>query len=60
MGMRFGGVLLGNGSDRGDVLKDTEALTRAKDFFAREAPLARFPHQVRQEHQGHRSHPKVA
>jgi multimeric flavodoxin WrbA len=60
MKMRFGGVLLGNGSDRGDVLKDTEALTRAKDFFAREAPLARFPHQVRQEHQGHRSHPKVA
>ncbi|MGX1549348.1 flavodoxin family protein [Streptomyces adustus] len=41
--MRFGGVLLGNGSDRGDVLKDTTALTRAKTFFAREAPLARFP-----------------
>ncbi|MER6344566.1 flavodoxin family protein [Streptomyces sp. NPDC001595] len=43
MGMRFGGVLLGNGSKPGDVLNDTEALTRAKTFFAREAPLARFP-----------------
>ncbi|MGW1728267.1 flavodoxin family protein [Streptomyces sp. NPDC002306] len=41
--MRFGGVLLGNGSARGDVLKDTAALARAKTFFAREAPLARFP-----------------
>ncbi|MFD9001925.1 flavodoxin family protein [Streptomyces sp. NPDC059582] len=40
--MRFGGVLLGNGSARGDVLKDTAALTRAKTFFAQEAPLARF------------------
>ncbi|MET9081448.1 NAD(P)H-dependent oxidoreductase [Streptomyces sp. NPDC004237] len=44
LGMRFGGVLLGNGSGRGDVLKDTEALARAKEFFAGEAPLARFPH----------------
>ncbi|MGW2957045.1 flavodoxin family protein [Streptomyces sp. NPDC001220] len=42
LGMRFGGVLLGNGSARGDVLKDTEALARAKEFFAGEAPLARF------------------
>ncbi|MEU9151593.1 NAD(P)H-dependent oxidoreductase [Streptomyces sp. NPDC048417] len=42
MGMRFGGVLLGNGSARGDVLKDAEALARAKEFFAGEAPLARF------------------
>ncbi|MDT0387555.1 flavodoxin family protein [Streptomyces dubilierae] len=42
MGMRFGGVLLGNGSKPGDVLNDTEALARAKTFFAREAPLARF------------------
>lgn len=41
--MRFGGVLLGNGSAPGDVLKDTEALTRAKTFFTQEAPLARFP-----------------
>jgi len=45
LGMRFGGVLLGNGSRRGDVLNDTEALARAKTFFAQEAPLARFPHQ---------------
>ncbi|WP_369195922.1 flavodoxin family protein [Streptomyces djakartensis] len=42
MGMRFGGVLLGNGSKPGDVLADTEALARAKTFFAQEAPLARF------------------
>ncbi|MFI9616009.1 flavodoxin family protein [Streptomyces sp. NPDC052023] len=46
MGMRFGGVLLGNGSKPGDVLKDTEALTRAKTFFAQEAPLARFPYEA--------------
>jgi multimeric flavodoxin WrbA len=46
MGMRFGGVLLGNGSKPGDVLKDTEALTRAKTFFATEAPLARFPYET--------------
>ncbi|MGW3206500.1 flavodoxin family protein [Streptomyces sp. NPDC001135] len=45
MGMRFGGVLLGNGSAPGDVLKDTEALARAKTFFAQDAPLARFPHE---------------
>ncbi|MGW2232781.1 flavodoxin family protein [Streptomyces sp. NPDC001759] len=45
MGMRFGGVLLGNGSGPGDVLNDTDALTRAKTFFAREAPLARFPYE---------------
>ncbi|MET8584094.1 NAD(P)H-dependent oxidoreductase [Streptomyces collinus] len=45
LGMRFGGVLLGNGSAPGDVAEDTEALARAKTFFAREAPLARFPHQ---------------
>ncbi|WP_121748599.1 NAD(P)H-dependent oxidoreductase [Streptomyces sp. E2N166] len=45
MGMRFGGVLLGNGSKPGDVLKDTEALAGAKTFFAREAPLARFPYE---------------
>ncbi|MEU5597060.1 NAD(P)H-dependent oxidoreductase [Streptomyces sp. NPDC020298] len=47
LGMRFGGVLLGNGSARGDVLKDTEALARAKTFFTREAPPARFPYQDR-------------
>ncbi|WP_225100495.1 flavodoxin family protein [Streptomyces sp. CoH27] len=45
LGMRFGGVLLGNGSGPGDVLRDTEALTRAKTFFAEDAPLARFPYQ---------------
>jgi multimeric flavodoxin WrbA len=44
--MRFGGVLLGNGSAPGDVLKDNDALTRAKTFFAQEAPLARFPHEA--------------
>ncbi|MFD8230818.1 flavodoxin family protein [Streptomyces sp. NPDC059696] len=42
MGMRFGGVLLGNGSKPGDVLSDDAALTRAKTFFAQEAPPARF------------------
>jgi multimeric flavodoxin WrbA len=46
LGMRFGGVLLGNGSAPGDVLKDTDALARAKTFFAQDAPLARFPHQT--------------
>jgi multimeric flavodoxin WrbA len=44
--MRFGGVLLGNGSARGDVRKDTEALARAKTFFAQDAPLARFPYET--------------
>ncbi|NNN30600.1 NAD(P)H-dependent oxidoreductase [Streptomyces sp. S3(2020)] len=46
MGMRFGGVLLGNGSKPGDVRADTEALARAKTFFAQEAPLARFPYDI--------------
>ncbi|GKQ35105.1 flavodoxin family protein [Streptomyces sp. A012304] len=46
MGMRFGGVLLGNGSKPGDVLNDSEALARAKTFFAQEAPLARFPYET--------------
>ncbi|MGP4083559.1 flavodoxin family protein [Streptomyces sp. KR55] len=45
MGMRFGGVLLGNGSKPGDVLDDAEALARAKTFFTQEPPLARFPYQ---------------
>ncbi|MGW3950067.1 flavodoxin family protein [Streptomyces sp. NPDC004752] len=44
--MRFGGVLLGSGSAPGDVLKDAEALARAKTFFVREAPLARFPYET--------------
>ncbi|WP_424216759.1 flavodoxin family protein (plasmid) [Streptomyces sp. BI20] len=43
MGMRFGGVLFGNGSRPGQVLDDTRALARAEDFFAKDAPLARFP-----------------
>ncbi|MEU6395978.1 NAD(P)H-dependent oxidoreductase [Streptomyces cinnamoneus] len=43
MGMRFGGLLLGNGSRPGQVRSDERAMTRAKTFFAREAPLARFP-----------------
>ena len=47
MGMRFGGVLLGNGSKPGDVLRDAEALSRAKTFFAQDAPLARFPYEDR-------------
>lgn len=46
MRMRFGGVLLGNGSKPGDVLNDAEALARAKTFFAQEAPLARFPYEA--------------
>ncbi|MEV7002468.1 NAD(P)H-dependent oxidoreductase [Streptomyces sp. NPDC093982] len=46
MRMRFGGVLLGNGSKPGDVLNDAEALSRAKTFFAQEAPLARFPYEA--------------
>ncbi|GAA1930278.1 NAD(P)H-dependent oxidoreductase [Streptomyces durmitorensis] len=45
LGMRFGGVLLGNGSKPGDVLKDERALTEAKTFFAQEPPLARFPYE---------------
>ncbi|WP_189190827.1 flavodoxin family protein [Streptomyces albiflavescens] len=44
--MRFGGVLLGNGSARGDVLNDTQALARAKTFFAQDPPLARFPYEA--------------
>ncbi|MFD6432515.1 flavodoxin family protein [Streptomyces venezuelae] len=42
--MHFGGVLLGNGTRPGHVLEDTEALTRAKTFFAQEPPLARYPY----------------
>jgi multimeric flavodoxin WrbA len=44
MGMRFGGVLLGNGSRPGHVLGDEQAAIRAKTFFATDAPLARFPY----------------
>ena len=46
LGMRFGGVLLGNGSKPGDVLGDTQALAHAKTFFAQEAPRARFLHET--------------
>ncbi|WP_189861266.1 flavodoxin family protein [Streptomyces poonensis] len=46
LGMRFGGVLLGNGSKPGDVLNDTAALARAKTFFAQEPPLARYPYET--------------
>jgi multimeric flavodoxin WrbA len=45
MGMRFGGVLLGNGSRPGQVLGDERAVVRAKTFFTREAPLVRFPYE---------------
>ncbi|MFF7994146.1 flavodoxin family protein [Kitasatospora xanthocidica] len=34
MGMRWGGVLLGNGTRPGDVLSDERALIAAKSFFA--------------------------
>ncbi|MFK0173175.1 flavodoxin family protein [Streptomyces sp. NPDC090306] len=49
MGMRFGGVLLGNGSRPGQVLDDERALTRAKTFFAQDAPPARFPYENHNE-----------
>lgn len=42
MGMRFGGVLLGNGVSPGEVRDDERAMRRAKSFFEREPPLARF------------------
>ncbi|MEU6475412.1 NAD(P)H-dependent oxidoreductase [Streptomyces sp. NPDC047017] len=45
MGMRFGGVLLGNGTSPGQVLTDDRALLRAKTFFAQDPPPARFAHQ---------------
>ncbi|WP_434599666.1 flavodoxin family protein [Streptomyces sp. A5-4] len=41
--MRFGGVLLGNGSRPGQVRDDERATIRAKTFFQRGTPLARFP-----------------
>lgn len=45
MGMRFGGVLLGNGSRPGQIRDDEQAVVRAKTFFLQEAPLARFPYE---------------
>ncbi|OKK06634.1 flavodoxin [Streptomyces sp. CB03234] len=47
MGMRFGGVLFGNGSRPGQVRDDERAMVRAKSFFQGEAPLARYPYEVR-------------
>ncbi|WP_425956823.1 flavodoxin family protein [Xylanimonas sp. McL0601] len=44
MRMHFGGVLLGNASRPGQVLADEQAVLDARTFFAREAPLARFPY----------------
>ncbi|MFJ1796601.1 flavodoxin family protein [Kitasatospora griseola] len=43
MGMRFGGVLLGNGTRPGQVLADGDAVLRAKTFFTQSPPPARFP-----------------
>jgi hypothetical protein len=43
--MRFGGVLLGNDSKSGDVLTDTNALTRAKTFFTHEPRPAHFAYE---------------
>ncbi|MER7624325.1 NAD(P)H-dependent oxidoreductase [Streptomyces sp. NPDC126503] len=43
--MRFGGVLTGTGSRPGRVRADEQAMIRAKTFFQREAPLARFPYE---------------
>ncbi|MFI7101328.1 flavodoxin family protein [Streptomyces sp. NPDC050161] len=46
LGMRFGGVLFGNGSRPGQVRDDQRAELRAKTFFQQEAPFARFPHEA--------------
>ncbi|WP_200300663.1 flavodoxin family protein [Streptomyces adelaidensis] len=43
-GTPIGGVLLGNGSKPGDVLRDSAALARAKTFLTEEPPFARFPY----------------
>ncbi|GAA2824022.1 NAD(P)H-dependent oxidoreductase [Kitasatospora paracochleata] len=43
LAMRWGGVLLGNGSRPGDVLTDTDALRRAETFFTADAPEAARP-----------------
>ncbi|MFF0390445.1 flavodoxin family protein [Kitasatospora sp. NPDC004615] len=43
MGMRFGGVLLGNATRPGQILTDEPALLRAKTFFTPTPPLAHFP-----------------
>lgn len=36
LSMRWGGVLLGNGSRPGDIVRDTSALTAAETFFSRD------------------------
>ncbi|MFD5028149.1 flavodoxin family protein [Streptomyces sp. NPDC058373] len=41
--MRYGGLLLGNGSRPGQVAADERAMRRAKTFFDGATPLARFP-----------------
>ncbi|MFH9728196.1 flavodoxin family protein [Streptomyces sp. NPDC017254] len=41
--MRFGGVLLGNGSRPGQVRGDARATARAKTYFEGETPQALFP-----------------
>ncbi|MBA0053135.1 flavodoxin family protein [Streptomyces sp. AJS327] len=47
MGMRFGGMLFGNGSRPGQVRDDLDALDRARTFFTRPAaPIARFSHEL--------------
>ncbi|GLF94880.1 flavodoxin family protein [Streptomyces yaizuensis] len=43
LGMRFGGVLLGNGSKPGQVRTDERALARAATFFQRVPRPGRFP-----------------
>ncbi|MFJ4768002.1 flavodoxin family protein [Streptomyces uncialis] len=45
MRMRFGGVLLGNGSRPGQIRDDERATLRAKTFFQSATPLALFPYQ---------------
>ena len=45
LNMRFGGVLLGNGSSPGQVRNDERALIRAKTFFAGQPPLARWAYE---------------
>ncbi|MFJ9431738.1 flavodoxin family protein [Streptomyces sp. NPDC101490] len=43
--MRFGGVLTGTASRPGRIRTDERALTAARSFFDRPAPLARFPYE---------------
>ncbi|MFI8521344.1 NAD(P)H-dependent oxidoreductase [Streptomyces sp. NPDC085481] len=43
--MRFGGVLTGTASRPGRIRADEQSMIRAKTFFHRDAPLARFPYE---------------